>query len=72
VKQLVDQISILMESRLEPEVLNEASHEIIHQYLSAAAARRELGWKPTFSLDEGLRRTIDWYRAFFSSSDRAP
>jgi CDP-glucose 4,6-dehydratase len=68
VRQLVDRISKLMESRLEPDVRNEASHEIVHQYLSAAAARRDLGWTPTFSLDEGLRRTIDWYREFFRSS----
>jgi dTDP-glucose 4,6-dehydratase len=24
---------------------------------------RELGWKPAITLDEGLRETIDWYRA---------
>ena len=23
-----------------------------------------LGWRPLFTLDEGLRRTIDWYTHF--------
>ena len=39
-----------------------------HQYLSAAKARERLGWRPLFTLDEGLGRTIDWYRAFLASS----
>jgi CDP-glucose 4,6-dehydratase len=71
VRQLVDRISKLMEFEPPPEVRNEASHEIIHQYLSAAAARRDLGWKATFTLDDGLRRTVDWYRDFFRSSGKA-
>jgi dTDP-D-glucose 4,6-dehydratase len=25
-----------------------------------------LGWKPRVSFDEGLRRTIEWYRAFLA------
>jgi nucleoside-diphosphate-sugar epimerase len=25
-------------------------------------ARRELGYRPRVSLDEGLRRTLEWYR----------
>ena len=29
---------------------------------SAAKARSVLGWEPLFSLDEGLERTIAWYR----------
>src|SRR5438874_2296833 len=65
---LVQQILALMRSDLEPLVLNEATNEIRHQYLSAAAARRSLGWRPLFTLEEGLGRTLDWYRAFLGVS----
>ena len=50
-----------MGSSLEPDILGEASHEIPHQYLSARKARELLDWKPLFTLEEGLRRTITWY-----------
>jgi CDP-glucose 4,6-dehydratase len=69
VRALVEKISKLMGSSLEPDIKNEASNEIGHQYLSAAAARNELGWKPTFTLDEGMSRTIDWYRSFINAPE---
>jgi CDP-glucose 4,6-dehydratase len=59
---LVDRILALMGSSLEPDVRNEAQREIRHQYLTAEKARRVLGWKPLFTLGEGLSRTIRWYR----------
>ena len=68
VKQLVDRILPVMNSDLVAEVRNEASHEILHQYLSAAAARKDLAWSPEFDLEEGLKRTIAWYREFFTST----
>ena len=55
-----------MDSDLEPDVRNEASNEIRHQYLSAAKARALLGWAPHFDLETGLRKTIAWYKEFFS------
>lgn len=67
VLDLVNRILQLMNSDLQPHVRNEASNEIRHQYLSAAKAREQLRWEPLFTLDEGLRRTIDWYRTFLSS-----
>lgn len=65
VLDLVKQILHLMNSPLEPDVRNEASNEIRHQYLSAAKARLVLNWKPLFGLEEGLHRTITWYKDFF-------
>ena len=67
VRDLVDRILKSMNSELEPEVRNEAVNEIREQYLSAAKAREVLGWKPLFTLDEGLCRTIEWYREFLGA-----
>jgi len=62
VLDLVGRILSLMDSPLEPLVLDQASHEIREQFLSAAKARRVLSWKPSFTLDQGLAATIAWYR----------
>lgn len=66
--ELVEQILKAMHSSLEPDVRNEAVNEIRHQYLSAEKARSVLGWKPLFTLDEGLRKTIDWYKDFLGAN----
>ena len=65
---LVEKILKEMGSDLEPEIRNEAVNEIREQYLSAAKARRMLQWKPVFTLDQGLRLTIDWYRTMFEKA----
>jgi CDP-glucose 4,6-dehydratase len=62
VLELVEKILALMDSTLEPDVRNEATGEIRRQFLSAEHARTTLGWVPRFTLDDGLRRTIEWYR----------
>jgi CDP-glucose 4,6-dehydratase len=62
---LVERILRTMGSSLTPDVRNEARNEIRHQYLSATKARTRLNWAPSFTLDEGLAHTIDWYREYF-------
>jgi CDP-glucose 4,6-dehydratase len=64
VLELVEKILQMMNSTLTPDVRNQATNEIRHQYLSAEKSRRVLGWRPLFTLDEGLRPTIDWYKDF--------
>jgi CDP-glucose 4,6-dehydratase len=65
VLQLAERILAMMDSDLKPDVRNEATNEIRHQYLDAAKARRVLGWSPLFELESGLQKTIAWYRDFF-------
>lgn len=44
------------------EAPEERSNEVKIQYLSIAKAKKELGWYPKVSLEEGLKRTIRWYK----------
>ena len=64
VLKIVEKIIQAMGSDLEPEILNQATNEIKDQYLSAEKARVMLNWKPTFALEEGLKRTVEWYKTF--------
>ncbi len=64
VLEIVRTVLDVMNSDLEPDVRNEPLNEIRHQYLSAEHARTVLGWKPMFTLREGLERTVEWYRDF--------
>jgi CDP-glucose 4,6-dehydratase len=66
VLDLVRRIQTLMGSKLEPDIQNQASHEIRHQFLSAQKARDRFGWRPHFDLDAGLARTIAWYKDYFA------
>ncbi len=68
VTDLTRRILALMHAAVEPEIQNRATHEIRRQYLSAEKARRMLAWRPLYTLDEGLERTIAWYRRFFEGA----
>jgi CDP-glucose 4,6-dehydratase len=67
VLEIVERIIKLMDSNLKPVILNEANNEIRRQYLSSAKARKLLNWEPLVTLDEGLSRTISWYRDVLSN-----
>ena len=43
-------------------IKNTSKAEIKNQRLNYNKIRREIKWKPTISLDVGLKRTINWYK----------
>jgi CDP-glucose 4,6-dehydratase len=68
VAQIVEKILTLTGANLQADIRNEASNEILHQYLSAEKARRLLNWSPLFTLDEGLKHTFAWYQNFLEKN----
>jgi CDP-glucose 4,6-dehydratase len=65
-------LTVMGALELEPVILNEASHEIREQYLDCTKARTLLNWHPRFSMEDGLQRTVEWYRSFLGAAARTP
>jgi CDP-glucose 4,6-dehydratase len=55
---------------LEPIILDEVEHEIQDQYLSSEKVGKVLGWEPQYTLESGLKETIDWYRTFLAADEK--
>jgi NAD dependent epimerase/dehydratase len=47
----------------DPARVRPQESEVMALVSDPARARQSLGWEPRISLDEGLRRTADWFRA---------
>jgi CDP-glucose 4,6-dehydratase len=71
VLELVARTLALMGSDLVPDVRDEASNEIRDQYLDGAKAYERLAWAPRHTLDQGLQKTIDWYRGYHAEAGDA-
>ena len=70
VLDLVAAIQGLMDCKtIDPDIRNEAVGEIHSQYLSAEKARNVLEWQPTWGLEAGLRKTINWYTSFLEATN---
>ncbi len=65
---VVKKICDMMEWKDGIEIIPTAKGEIVDQYLDTTRARTELGWSPQVPFEEGLHRTIAWYRRYFATS----
>ena len=65
VREVVELIARLSGSGVEPEIRGAGSPdgEIDRQYVDPSKLREVVGFEPEVGLEEGLERTIAWYRA---------
>ena len=69
--ELYSKIIKLMGSKAKPKILGEAKNEIDRQYLDSSKAKKILRWEAKYSIDAGLKKTIDWYRNHISKSQKS-
>ncbi len=66
VNRLFYKIRELIGSDLEPDYQPERPGDVKHSTASVDRARDEIGFEAAISVEEGLERSIDWYRAHLS------
>lgn len=64
VLEIVETITRLAGTGVEPDVRGAGNPEgeIDRQYVDATKLREVCGWAPEVSLEDGVERTLDWYR----------
>jgi CDP-glucose 4,6-dehydratase len=68
VLDIVDAIQSAMNVNIAPVILNTAKSEILNQTLDSSKAARLLNWSAAWKLEDGLRETIEWYRAHLAQT----
>ena len=65
VSEVIALICRLADTEVEPDIRGHGTppHEIDRQWVDATKLRELTGWAPQVGLEEGLARTIEWYRA---------
>ena len=62
VNELINVFSKVLGREVEPEYAPPRKGEVRRISLAGEKAKRELGFVPKYSLEEGLKKTIEWYR----------
>lgn len=64
IEDIVEKIVKLCKSRsqIKKGAVQQRRNEIMHMYGDISKAKKTLRWEPKTSLDEGLSKTIEWFR----------
>jgi len=62
INALFEKLKAITGYRGDPEYAPAKKGEVFRIYITGQKARRVLGWEPKVTLEEGLRRTVDYFR----------
>ncbi|MBN2454684.1 NAD-dependent epimerase/dehydratase family protein [Candidatus Woesearchaeota archaeon] len=61
IKELADKIIKLSSSKSKTKFVEGMGADVIYRVPNVEKAKKLLGWSPEVGLDEGIRKSIDWY-----------
>jgi UDP-glucose 4-epimerase len=61
IRRIAETVLKILDRPMDIEFTNARQGDFAGRTVSAAKARRVLGWEPRVSFDEGLRRYVEWY-----------
>lgn len=61
VNELFNTVNILLDKNMRPIYKEERKGDIKHSYMTYNKINKECGWEPKYSLEEGLKQTINYY-----------
>lgn len=71
VLEVISALQKILGTAIKPHIQNQAVAEIRDQFLSSAKAESRLGWKPCYSLEQGLGETVTWYSTYLEKRERS-
>ncbi len=60
--ELLGSLSMIVGNKLDAVYMEPRKGDVKHSQADIGKARRALGYEPKVSFEEGLRRTVDWFR----------
>jgi UDP-glucose 4-epimerase len=63
VNQLVEGLNVALGTNLQPVYGEPRAGDVKFSKADVSAAKRDLGYEPTVSFQDGLKKTVEWYRS---------
>ncbi len=67
--ELVEQINKILGKNIKPQYTDPRPGDVKHSFADIERLKQTLNYEPTVLFEEGLRRTIEWYRRVFSDDN---
>jgi len=66
INELLGIIKRIINSQITPIYVSPRKGDILHSYFDNSFAQKVLGWEPTYTLEQSLNETVEYYREIYS------